>query len=130
MTMYLVGPNPEKLINIANSELLELYQWSICNRVTINADKTSFMMFTTKKLTIYPLLQINNSKISRTTHTRFLGIIHDESLTFKYHIDALTLKISEHIAILYQVKYLKPQYVLKCLYYSHIYPLLTYCNLV
>ena len=49
-------------------------------------------------------------------------------MKFKCHIDNLTLKISRHIALLYRIKDLMPPYVLKCIYYAHIYPLLTYCN--
>lgn len=59
---------------------------------------------------------------------KFLGITYDDSLTFKYHIHNLTLKISRHIALLFQIKDFMPLDVLKCIYYAHIYPLLTYCN--
>ena len=38
------------------------------------------------------------------------------------------MKISRHIALLYQIQDLMPLDVLKYFYYAHIYPLLTYCN--
>lgn len=62
---------------------------------------------------------MTNFTITRTTHTGFLVIIYDESLIFKYHIDALTLKISKHIVVLYQIKDLMSQYVLSA-YIIHI----------
>ena len=88
------------------------------------------MLFTNKDEKNYhlPDLELNNCKIDRTNHLKFLGVTYDESMDFKFHIHNITLKISRHIALLYRVKDLMPPYVLKCIYYAHIYPLLTYCN--
>ena len=73
-------------------------------------------------------LKINNEIISKTDKVRFLGVDYDDSLSFRYHIHNLTLKISRHIALLYQIKDLMPLNVLKSVYYAHIHPLITYCN--
>ena len=128
MTLYLTGPIPEQLAHNANQELHRLYQWCLCNRLTINTDKTHYMLFTTKSKINLPKLHINNEEISKTNQIKFLGITYDDSLTFKHHINDLTLKISRHIALLYQMKDLTTYDVLKSVYYAHIYPLLTYCN--
>ena len=101
MTIYLTGPNPEELINTANQELQRLYQWCICNRLTINTEKTYYMLFTNKKTCLLPQLLINNCTVCRTNRLKFLGVTFDESMTFRYHINNLTLKISRHIALLY-----------------------------
>ena len=73
-------------------------------------------------------LKMNNEIISKTAGIRFLGVDYDDSLSFKYHIHNLTLKISRHIALLYQIKDFMPLNVLKSIYYTHIYSLITYCN--
>ena len=128
MTLYLIGRSPEQLITTANQELQQLHQWCVCNRLTINTDKTYYMFFTNKKTYYLPELELNNCKIAKTNHLKFLGVTFDDKMTFKLHINNLTLKISRHIALLYQIKDLMPSYVLKCIYYAHIYPLLNYCN--
>ena len=128
MTVYLTGPDPDQLVYSVNNELEKLYQWCLCNRLTINTNKTYFMLFTGKNIHSLPNVQINNITITKTDKFKFLGVTYDDSLTFKYHIDNLTLKISRHIALLYQIKDLMPPYVLKSIYYAHIYSLLTYCN--
>ena len=128
MTLYLNGPSPEQLIATANQELQQLHQWCLCNRLTINTDKTYYMLFTNKKTHNLPDLKINDCIIAKTNHLKFLGVTFDESMNFKFHINNLTLRISRHIALLYQIKDLMPPDVLKCIYYAHIYPLLTYCN--
>ena len=52
MTLYFTGPNPTQLAHNANNELNKLYQWCLCNRLTINTNKTYYMLFTTNR-TIY-----------------------------------------------------------------------------
>ena len=128
MTLYLTGPNQNELVLNANNELEKLYQWCLCNRLTINTGKTYFMLFTTTKTPHLINLKINNEIISKTDNIRFLGVNYDDSLSFKHHINNLTQKISRHIALLYQIKDIIPSDVLKSIYYAHIYPLLTYCN--
>ena len=128
MTLYLVGPSAEQLITTANQELKLLHHWCVDNRLTINIDKTFYMLFTNKKIHHLPELIINNCKINRTDKQKFLGVTFDEPMKFICHINNLTLKISRHIPLLYQIKDFMPSYVLKCIYYAHIYPLLNYCN--
>lgn len=101
MTVYLIGPSPEHLIISANQELDKLHQWCLSNRLTINTDKTHFMLFTCKRQLNLPQLTINENPICRTNTIKFLGVTYDESMTFKHHINAVTLKISRHIALLH-----------------------------
>lgn len=128
MTLYLTGPSPDQLIHSANNELEKLHEWCLCNRLTINISKTYFMLFTVKRDLNLPRLQINNQTISKTDKIKFLGVTYDDSLNFRYHTSNLTLKISRHIALLYQIKDFMPEDVIKAIYYAHIHPLLTYCN--
>ena len=127
MTMYLTGPNPDQLIYNANNELKKLYEWCLSNRLTINTTKTHFMLFTIKQTLNLSHLHINDKTIFRTDK-KFLGVTYDDSLTFKHHINNLTLIISRHVALLYQTKNFMLQDILKVIYYAHIHPLLTYCN--
>ena len=130
MTVYLIGPSPEQLIMSANQEFDKLFQWCLSNRLTINIDKTHFMLFTCKRQFNLPQITINGNSICRVNTIKFLGVTYDESMTFTHHIDNITLKLSRHIALLHQIKDYMPQNVLKCIYYAHIHPLLTYCNLI
>jgi len=81
------------------------------------------MLFTNKKVH-----QIPNCEVSRTSFIKFLGVTFKAAMKFRIHIHNLTHKTSRHIGLLYQIKDFMPQYVLKCIYHAHIYPLLTYCN--
>ena len=51
-------------------------------------------------------------------------------MTFKTHISFLSQKLARFSALLYQVKDLMPEFVLKNMYYAHAQSLLFYCNLI
>ncbi len=131
MTVYSKRTDPATLVQLvisANNELKKLYQRCHCHRLTLNTDKIYFMLFSGKNILNFPNLQITNRTITKANKFKFLGVTYDESLTFKHHIDNITLKISRHIALLYQIKAFMPPDVLKSIYYAHIHSLLTYCN--
>ena len=54
----------------------------------------------------------------------------DEKLSLKQHIQAASLKIAKNICIINKVKAFLPQKILLNLYFTLIYPYLSYCNIV
>lgn len=89
MTLYLSGPSLKQLIDAANQELHQLYQWCASNRLTIATDNTQYMLFTNKKVHQIPLLNTNNYEVSRTSSVKFLDVTFEESMTFKIRINKL-----------------------------------------
>ena len=90
------------------------------------------MLFTniTTKYQPLPKLTILNDDILQVYKIKFLGIIFDKNLTFKYHIANLCIKLSRSVALLVRVKNLVPIEIMKIMYYAHVYPYLAYCNSV
>ena len=68
--------------------------------------------------------------IKRVENAKFLGIYFDDQMTFKIHINNLSQRLSRIAAMLYQVKDLMPEFVLKKMYFAHVQSLLLYCNLI
>ena len=58
--------------------------------------------------------------IKRENATKFLGILIDENLTWKPHIQYIETKISKNIGLLYKAKLLLNQKSLKSIYFSFI----------
>ena len=58
--------------------------------------------------------------------TKYLGITFDSNLTWKSHINELCLKLSKTVGILSKVRHFVNKHILVMLYYSLIYPFLTY----
>jgi len=71
-----------------------------------------------------PLDSIGNN--CTETSTKFLGIIIDENLTWKYHVKHVNSKVSRALFLIKQVKHVLPSESLRTLYYSLIHPHLSY----
>ena len=71
---------------------------------------------------------IDGELINEVDKTKFLGILIDNKLTWKQHIAHVSGKISRGIGMIIKARqYLNKQGLIS-LYYSFIYPCLTYCN--
>ena len=72
---------------------------------------------------------IDGSIVSQSDSVKFLGLLIDPHLTWKYHTDLLCNKISKTIGVLHKIKHLVPRHTLLSLYNTLILPNLSYCNI-
>ena len=92
--LFLSHNNPNELQNVLNAELQKVNTWFRCNKLSLNISKTNFIIFHTKKYTADPIhLKIDGKELERVKSTKFLGVLIDESLNFKCHIDNLLSKL-------------------------------------
>ena len=122
------------LFKIFNEELDKINEWFISNRLSLNVEKTKFILFhKPSKAENIPLklpnLLINNKIVKRELTTNFLGVLIDEKLSWKFHIKYIEGKISKNVAMLYRTKPFLNNESLKNLYFSFIHSYLSYCNI-
>ena len=72
----------------------------------------------------------DNTKLDRVTKTNFLGVIIDENLTWKYHIDGITKTISRNIGMINKLKFFIPERILRTLYCTLVLPYVNYGILI
>ncbi len=95
--------------NIINNELLIVNNWLKLNKLSLNIKKSKYMLFHSKKKNVQSFnLKIDNVIIERVTEFNFLGLTLDEHLTWKCHINKLSSKISQCMAILNRFKHFLP----------------------
>ena len=58
--------------------------------------------------------------------TKFLGVLIDENLTWKDHIDAISKTMSRNIGMINKLKHFVPKRILLSLYYTLVMPYLNY----
>ena len=107
--------------------------WLIANKLSINVKKTKLMIFRPRQKSLPEIrpLMLENNLIEQVEDTKFLGVYIDQHLTSKTHINYICTKISIYsIGLLYKARFYLPSNSLLSLYYTLIYPYLTYCNLV
>jgi len=112
-----------------NSELPKIYDWLCANKLSLNFKKTTYIIFQPRQKVDYNLylpLSIGNKYLQQSPFVKYLGIFIDSHLTWRNHLDHIASKISKNINIISKLSSYLDQHVLKTLYYSLIYPYLTY----
>ena len=116
--------NPASSINI---ELNKISEWLKLNRLTLNVQKTKYMLFKTSKKKVQTLLlQMDNKIIDKVLDFNFLGIHFNEQLNWKSHIDKLSVKCCRILGILNRLKRILPLNIKIILYNSLMLPHLNY----
>ena len=126
-TLCLKGPSPEILFEQCNRDLDIFYNWTVSNRLSINFDKTVFLLVTNRYINS-PHIEINEIPIQRQTFVKYLGVTIDEKLKFNEHIKEVNAKVSRSIGVIYRIRDFLPSCILLKLYNSIIYPYIFYCN--
>jgi len=110
--------------------MMQLHQWFKSNKLTLNAEKSNFVVFRSKRKKnlndIPDQLQFENQKISRNNSVKYLGVTLDEHLTWNEHIIDLCNKLKRHFKTFYCIRrYLNKKQV-KSIYYALIYSRIKY----
>ena len=114
---------------ILNKELENISIWLEANKLTININKTHYMMFhgtKIKHITNFKIY-ISNNAIYRSINTKFLGVIIDSKLNWATHILYIKNKISKSIGIIYKIRHYLDKRSLRNMYFTFIYLFLIYC---
>ncbi len=146
--------NLHTLINRCNSELQNLTNWFIINKISVNAAKCKYIIFhrPRKKIpTNLPCVFLNfnikgnlddPSQITTlervgssnpnpdNRYLKYLGILMDEHLSFSYHIEAICKKLNRALFCLNRVKHVLNIKALTTIYYSLFHSHLLYCNII
>ena len=78
----------------ANQEIRNVSNWLIANNLTLNMDKSKYMIIGNKKNTasVEFSLKMNEKKLERCFDYKYLGIIIDDKLSWKAHIQYICKK--------------------------------------
>ena len=134
-SMYISDSNIENLYRRANIAMDDLYDWFCANRLSLNPNKTKFIVikpfqrhYDCTNLSVcvnnVPLMQIGSSFGEKST--KFLGIYIDESLSWRHHVNHINNKISRALYDIKQVKHFLPIESLHTLYFAFIQPHISY----
>jgi hypothetical protein len=127
-TIYASNRNIKDLYKCVNTDLSKLNNWFCANKLSLNVSKTNYLLFTNSKINYDETfsLTINKSIIKRKTCLKFLGILIDDHLHWHAHINSCQSKLISSLYAINKIKHVVPVNTLKTLYYSLVYPHLTY----
>jgi hypothetical protein len=100
----------------AFSLLIDINSWFKNNLLLLNVYKTQYLEFRAKNYSISD--QTQNSNLHFVTHTKFLGLTIDHTLSWKLHINSLTKKLASVAYAIRSLKYTLLKGTLKIIYFS------------
>ena len=131
--MFMQHSDLKFLEHTVNMQLEQVVKWLSINKLSLNVKKTHVMLFTKKHVIANESalnIMIGKEVVQLVMKTKFLGVIVDQKLTWQDHINMLCNKIAKGIGILKKVKHKLDRKTLINLYYTFIFPYLTYCNII
>ena len=133
INVFCSDSNVKTLFETANQELSQINDWFLANKLSLNLEKTKYMLFhkCTDQVNIplkLPLLQLNSNIIERENSIKFLGVVLDEHLTWEKHIQLIENKVSKNVGVLHKTSKLINSKCLRSIYFSFIHSYINYAN--
>ena len=127
--LFCAGPNLNELILKINDEMVNICDWLNSNKLSLHVGKTNYMIFSPKGKPIIhdEDILINRTTIKRISHVKFLGIIIDDKLSWSDHTRYIRGKVAKGFGVLLKARKVFNKETLITLYYSMIFPYLSYC---
>ena len=126
--IYFEDESLKNLEKKVNKELDNLYLWLSVNRLSLNIDKTNFVIFHpyNKPLKYNVTIKINKKAISEKKSIKYLGVLIDSTLSWKEHVLHLSKKLSRSVGILYKLRPFVTTKIMKNIYYALFYSHVVY----
>ena len=127
-----IDPNVSALS--LNNDLRKINLWAYQWKMSFNPSITKQaheVIFSKKRNDVYhPSLVFNNIDVKRVSSQKHLGLILDEKLSFKDHLDMVISKTSKSINVLRKLQYHLPRSSLITIYKSFIRSILDYADII
>jgi hypothetical protein len=104
----------EDVENVMNIEIEKIFRYCATNKLSINLEKTNFMVITNSNKKVR---NIRIKNIVKRDFIKYLGIYTDNNLNWEYQIKHVNSKIAKNTGIMNKLRYYIDLKMLKHLYY-------------
>ena len=113
---------------LVESQLAAIQDWFYANRLTLNVEKSSYLLFSNSKTAKNRFnVNLNGTTLPRVNQAKLLGTWIDDKLTWDYHVTTLLNKLQCGIGMLRRSKNFLTVRAKKLLYFGQIQSNLNYC---
>ena len=131
-SLFFNGNDLDVIERIVNQEMSKIAGWLLANKLSLNIQKTQYLIYTPSEGNASRQVEcinirINGENVEQVDHIKFLGVILDSKLDWKHHICYISRNISKGICIICKARQFVDRKMLLTLYYTFVYPYLTYC---
>ena len=122
----------KSLTNKTNIDLKCLCNWLNANLISLNSTKTEIILFRPKRnATNYDFkFKINGKRLYTSKVVKYLGVLIDENLNWRNHIESVSLKLKRANGALSKIRHYIPEDILLSIYYALFHSHMSYSSLV
>ena len=126
-SIIITSPNNHEFQKTISTSFQQLSKWFQENLLSLNISKTNFLQFHNKNQTNFDtIITLDNKFITKANHIKFLGLIINDSMTWKTQIDAILPKLSSACFAIRSVKPYVSHQTLKAIYYAYFHAIMLY----
>ena len=127
-----LGNSIKKLNKLVNADLKSLVNWLNANKISLNVKKTKMVIFKSKQKKFEGDLKIKLSgkRLYPTESVKYLGVKIDTNLSWQYHVNDLSVKLSRANALLFKMRKYISCKILRSIYFAIFESYLSHCCLV
>ena len=113
---------------LVESQLSVIQDWFYANRLTLNIDKSSYLLYSNRKIDNKNFnVSLSGITLPRVNQAKLLGVWIDDKLSWDYHVTTLLNKLKCGVGMLRRSKHLLSVKAKKLLYFSQIQSNINYC---
>ena len=135
--LYYSSKDVNDIVNKINNDLENVDNWLAKNKLSLNVDKTHFMLIgTPQKLASLHgnntelNVNIKGSRIQRVNHCKHLGVEVDDKLLWSNQIEQVRKKVLTGLYFLRKAVNVIPKHYQSMLYRCIVAPHIEYCNVI
>ena len=129
-SIFSTGSSLDDIFNVLNCELESISTWLRANKLVLNMSQSNYMIMTSPRKTILTnnyTLCIDGHVIEGVSEYKFIGVVIDDRMTWKKHINYICNKIAKGIGILVRARQLLYGESRMTIYNALIKPHFMYC---
>jgi len=123
-SIIVTSPNLENFETKIDKIFGDINNWCKVNHLILNCNKTHYLHFSMKNSWDYDLkLNYQGTYVTSSSNTKFLGLIIDDSLLWKAHIDQMISKLNTACFVIQMIQAIMSQEILRMVYFAFIHSL-------
>ena len=133
-SLFTIVKDKNESADVLNNNLLLISKWGCDWKMLFNPDPkkpVQGVIFSRKKQSqSHSTISLNNIHVERAPYQKHLGMILDEKLNFKQHIDNAILKFDKGISVIKKLRQGLPRKSLITIYKAFLRPLIDYGDII
>jgi hypothetical protein len=121
------SPNLDTFKEQSDKIFQDINNWFKVNQLALNYNKTQYLQVNTKNSTDYTLkLNFKGEYVKSSSQTKFFGLITDDSLSWKAHIDHIMFTLNTACFIIQTIQPIMSTETLRMVYFAYIHSIISF----